>query len=376
MRAAWGCLTVSSLRNRTAILTALAAAFVLSIAGCGSAGSGKGSAPRTKPPAVNHQANLAPQESLGLASQLVHIPGYSYVDPSVSEVNYLVERIRQMEKRLGVPGFIAAQSYHAVVAADASQNKSHTASGGSEVGFLALQAYSKPPPASLTDDETYFSDQHGGKAPITRLEISGTPVYVFEYPDMPNSRFQYSWLRHGILANFDGAARGPLERWLNLYLAAPNPAPGETAQPHTARAGEPALTAVPGYEYANLRTKEARAMKKMIKASPDRLKAGSAHMILNEGMQPIAVIFLVETRYPDLPQVEQNVLRGMAEGQAPAGMHMSWKTIHSEKVMVAKSSSNAVYGWYHSNVITTVSGDNSSDVRDFVEAFLQAVHAP
>ena len=235
---------MSSLRSRTAAWTALATAFVLSITGCGSAGSGGGG--QTPGTTVNHRANLAPRESLDLASQLVQIPGYSYADPSVSEVNLYIKRIRQLEERLGVPGFIAAQSYHAVVAADASQNKSHTASGGSEVGFLQLYAYSKPPPASLTDDETYFSGQHGGKAPITRLEISGTPVYVFEYPDMPNSRFQYSWLRHGALATFDGAARGPMEHWLNRYLAAPNPSPGETAE-LAAR-----LVPVAGYAYVNL----------------------------------------------------------------------------------------------------------------------------
>jgi hypothetical protein len=181
-----------------------------------------------------------------MASQLVQIPGYNYADPSVSEVNLYIKRVRQLYERLGAPGFIAAQSYHAVVAADASQNQSHTASGGTEVGFLQLYAYSQAPPASLTDDKAFFSSQQDGKAPITRMEISGTPVYVFEQPDMPNSRFQYMWLRHGILANFDGAARGPMERWLNRYLAAPNPSPGETA-PLAAR-----LVPVAGYAYVNL----------------------------------------------------------------------------------------------------------------------------
>ncbi len=127
----------------------------------------------------------------------------------------------QPRRRKPSPGFIAAQSYHGVVAADASQNMSPTGSGGTEAGFLVLYAFSEAPPASLTDDEAFFSHQHDGKAPIARLEMSGTPVYVFEYPDTPDSRFMYSWLRHGILANFDGAARGPAERWLNRYLAAP-----------------------------------------------------------------------------------------------------------------------------------------------------------
>ena len=235
---------MSSLRNRAAALTALAAALVLSIAACGSAGGGGGG--QTPGTTVNHRANLAPQESLDLASQLVQIPGYSYADPPVSEVNRFIKRVKQLEKRLGAPGFIAAQSYHGVVAADASQNQSHTASGGTEVGFLQLHAYSQAPPASLTDDKRFFSDQHDGKAPITRLEMSGTPVYVFEDPGMPNSRFQYMWLRHGILGNFDGAARGPMERWLNRYLGAPNPSPGETAQ-LAAR-----LVPVAGNAYVNL----------------------------------------------------------------------------------------------------------------------------
>ncbi len=219
---------MSSLRNRAAALTALAAAMFLSIAGCGSAGGGGGESASSPAPSraatspVNHLANLAPQESPELASQLVRIPGYSYADPPVSEVNSQIKRVKQHEEQVGAPaGFIAAQSYHGVVAVDASQNKSRTTSGGTEVGFLVLWAFSQAPPASLTDDETFFSYQHDGKAPIARLEMSGTPVYVFEYPDTPDSRFMYSWLRHGILANFDGAARGPAERWLNRYLAAP-----------------------------------------------------------------------------------------------------------------------------------------------------------
>ena len=88
--------------------------------------------------------------------------------------------------------------------ANRSQNRSRTQSGR-EVGFLQLYAYSTAPPAGLETNTQFFSTQHDGKAPFARKQMSGTTVFVFEYPNEPDSKYQYSWLRHGILSNFDGA---------------------------------------------------------------------------------------------------------------------------------------------------------------------------
>ncbi len=73
----------------------------------------------------------------------------------------------QPRRRKPSPGFIAAQSYHGVVAADASQNMSPTGSGGTEAGFLVLYAFSEAPPASLTDDEVIsFVRNDRGCSPV------------------------------------------------------------------------------------------------------------------------------------------------------------------------------------------------------------------
>ena len=194
---------------------------------------------------VNHKTHRAKMESVVLAAQLVPVPGYRYADPSSAEVNAFIERLKQYENQLHAPKFFAAASFHSVVAKAQSQNRSATASGSREVGFLQLYAFGEAPPADLATNRQFFSAQHDGKSPKATLQMSGTTVFVFEYPNEPNSRFQYAWLRHGISANFDGASRGPLERWLRLYLAAPNPSPGET----------PALAArlvpVTGFAYVN-----------------------------------------------------------------------------------------------------------------------------
>jgi hypothetical protein len=218
------------------------------LAGCGAKSSPSSSTTTPKGPTttVNHQASLAPKETPDLAAQLVTVPGYSYVDPPASEINTDIKIFQDALKKANLPtDFIAAASFHGVVAADSSQNRSHTASGGSEVGFLQLYAYSEPPPAGLANDEAFFTSQHDGKAPITHLQLSGIRVYVFEIPNEPDSRFNYSWLRHGILANFDGADRTSLERWLSAYLATPNPSTGETTQLAAL------LTPVEGFAYVN-----------------------------------------------------------------------------------------------------------------------------
>jgi hypothetical protein len=180
-----------------------------------------------------------------LAAQLVNVPGYSYVDPSANEVKADIKTFEDAMKKAGLPAdFIAAASFHSAVAADASQNRSQ-GSLGREVAFLQLYAYSEPPPAGLANEQAFFSSQHEGKAPIAQMELPGIHVYVFEYRNEPDSRFQYSWLRHGILANFDGANRASLERWLGVYLATPNPSPSETA------ALVAHLTPVKGFAYVN-----------------------------------------------------------------------------------------------------------------------------
>lgn len=162
-----------------------------------------------------------------------------------------------------------------------------------------------------------------------------------------------------------------------------SPAPSPTtssSQPsaspsHSAQPGEPALIAVPGYDYVNPPADMAGEATKIVNADPQHLKSGSMHGVVHKGTF-IAVIILIQVQpqYADLPETQQNLLPAMAEGMAGSGAQVRWTTIHGEKVAIAKMGSQKVYAWYHNGTITAVNGTSGSDVRDYVDAYLQAAH--
>ena len=61
------------------------------------------------------------------------------------------------------------------------------------------------------------------------------------------------------------------------HSTSPAPAP---AGVHTAQPGEPALVAVPGYDYAHVPAGGPNA-KKLLQSDPEHLKAASAHVVLH-----------------------------------------------------------------------------------------------
>lgn len=155
----------------------------------------------------------------------------------------------------------------------------------------------------------------------------------------------------------------------------PTPSPSHSAQP-----GEPALIAVPGYDYADPPGDVASEAQQVVSAEPGILDSASAHAVLHNG-KLVAAIMLVQVnpRYADLPVLQQNIVPAMAEGMAGEGEHVTTETIHTEKVVVAESATEVVYAWYHNGEITAAVGSSESngqhDVRDFVDAYLQTAHA-
>lgn len=224
--------------------TLLLATFAL-VASCG--GVDRSTYTTSSPPTavVDHQVQLADHETPDLAAHLVTVPGYSYVDLPSAERDSTIARLHEREQEMGQSDFFLAMAWHGVVAADASQNRSRTAAGGSEVGLLALFEFRYAPPAGADDDATFMRFMAGANAGLTRHEIAGLPTYRYETPDRPDSAFTYLWLRHGVMGILDGADAGALERWLNVYLAVPVLSPGETA-----RLSE-RLVPVEGFAYVN-----------------------------------------------------------------------------------------------------------------------------
>jgi hypothetical protein len=200
--------------------------LVLPLAACVSVTSDQMTA--ETPPA--HSAVLADHENADLATHLVVIPGYTYVDPPADEIEASLAQLHEWEKASDEPDYFTALSFHGVVADDRSENDALTAAGGWELGYLALMSFRDAVTVGLDSDEKYFTWAYDGKTVPERLSIAGTTVFKFEDPDRPYSRYQYMWIRHGVQASFDGADDGAMERWLRLYLARSVLSPNETDQ--------------------------------------------------------------------------------------------------------------------------------------------------
>jgi len=157
---------------------------------------------------------LAAGETALIASQLTTVPGRHYVDITKSELNDQLSMIRSSAQKAG--DSMPAVSLYSVVADDPAQNPARTASGSSETGFLTLVEFATAP--SLGERENLPSSSKGYTG---REVIDGTTVFKFTDASRPDSKYTYVWLRHGVLASFDGATKAPTERWVHAYLAIP-----------------------------------------------------------------------------------------------------------------------------------------------------------
>src|SRR5215467_13293541 len=88
----------------------------------------------------------------------------------------------------------------------------------------------------------------------------------------------------------------------------PTPRPGT----HTARPGEPALIAVPGYDYADV-PDAAPSEKAIINSAPQVYRSASVHIVLHGGKK-IAVILLIQVKptYANLPEVMSELVKEIA----------------------------------------------------------------
>ena len=161
---------------------------------------------------------------------------------------------------------------------------------------------------------------------------------------------------------------------------APSPIFSPTPQPgtHTAEPGEPALIAVPGYDYTNASSDVVASAKELAKTDPLHYKSASAHNVLHEGTEIGGIILIqVKPQYANLPEVQQAMMPTMAKAMARPGAKVTQETIHTEKVVITSRDSHDVYVWYHAGAMTIVVGDSGKgpDIRGFVEANLKTAHA-
>jgi hypothetical protein len=166
-----------------------------------------------------------------------------------------------------------------------------------------------------------------------------------------------------------GGGGGPQPSPAASHITAPSSAPVHSAQP-----GGPALTAVPGYDYANIQS--GPSAREIIKSDPQHLQSASAHMILHEGNMIAALVLIqVKPQYANLPELQQGMAPSFAKALAGSGAKVSTETIYTEKVTIARNGSTVTYCWYHGGVVAEVTGNNGPGIHNFVEAYLKTAHA-
>ena len=153
--------------------------------------------------------------------------------------------------------------------------------------------------------------------------------------------------------------------------ASPSPTP-----PHTAQPGEPALIAVPGYEYTDPSSEAVATAQEFVKGDPLHFKSASAHNVLREGTEIGGIILVQMKPQYDTPAFRRAAMPAMAAGLAGPGAKVTRETIQNEKVVIASEGSDVVYIWYHAGALTFVAGNSGMgpDIRNFVEAYLKTAH--
>ena len=175
----------------------------------------------------------------------------------------------------------------------------------------------------------------------------------------------------GVAACGGGGAAPTTPTASHTTSASPVPLPTPRPGTHTARPGEPALIAVPGYDYADV-PDAAPSEKAIINSAPQVYRSASVHIVLHGGKK-IAVILLIQVKptYANLPEVMSELVKEIAG----SGEKVTQETIDTEKVAIGRGSSIVDYTWYHGGVVTTVTGGTGPDLPNFVQAYLKAAHA-
>lgn len=338
----------------------VAAVIAVGLVACG--GTTYDGSPQS-PSRSAHGPELAEGETAGIASQLVSVPGYRYVNVSRREVEEILGNLRGWAEKFGAPEFFRAVSMHSVVADDPAENTARAGSGLRETGFLMLFEFSDAPPAGL--EGTLVRRIAGLHTPLGYLKVADTEVVVIERQGQPQSRYQLFWYRHGVLGQVDGADIEPLERWVRAYLSIPEREPEETD-----RLAE-ALKPIPGYAYVNWWEEE-------IHAGLERIFAGatatSSHLVVDRDGRT-GGLMLAEIDLTTLDEVATRVeveMGGVAEALTIAGVPVRRITVGRPLSGIGDQPAQMATVLWRRNGIAGVFLGDPDDGGTFLARFLAA----
>ena len=355
--------------DRRALIVLGAAALAWVPAACGTSGGDRSTAPTTSRPAATsttqpkgstttttpsdrHQTDLADHETPGLASQLTEVPGFRYVDISKAEVAGQIDYLHGIEDEMGEDDFFRSASFHSIVSDRAADNTSRTASGGREAAFVSLMEFSSPPPAGY--DEEVVTGAIGSE-PASHFSVAGTDVYAVEFPDTPDSRYRYAWLRHGVLGDVDGRDRAVVERWLRAYLARPEREPQED----DALAAQ--LRPVDGFAYANVWDEDVNAV------ADGLLDEGraSTHAVA-DAKGAAGVLWLIEQG----SDLDATMLAAQVAELAPSGLAATSDVDGTTVATSMTDEGRKVWAWSSDHVLHVLVSTVPDRAQPFVDGYL------
>jgi hypothetical protein len=159
----------------------------------------------------DHQVELAIGENEFVTRFVVPVDGYRYENDDGGTYEDVGAVLEAFDSGTGTDVF-GAISLHSVVGDDPSQNTARARNGDWEVGWLQLIQLNEAIPFGADKKWSEFAVAFAiGDRPyeaIGQLDLSGTAVFVFENPELPDSRFHYAWLDHGVR----GSSMVPTER--------------------------------------------------------------------------------------------------------------------------------------------------------------------
>jgi hypothetical protein len=187
-------------------------ALLVAALGCGGGGEGGSGADD-----VDHQSDLALEETVEVTAHLVPVPGYEYVNVSGLEIGQVADVVDRVEKDVG-GDLISGFSLHSIVADDRTQNTARNRRGDYEVGFLQLLGFNEPVPIEL---EEQIADAFYGAPNDGVITIEEVKLFMFVDEESADSSYTYIWFGGDHEAIFDGADAEPMETWLRAYMSQP-----------------------------------------------------------------------------------------------------------------------------------------------------------
>jgi len=165
---------------------------------------------------------------------------------------------------------------------------------------------------------------------------------------------------------------------------APSPSPSVTA--HEAKAGEPPLIHVDGYQYvdptsAQLKTASLQNLTSITKVFPEAFTAVSVHLVSGPGMGTTWIVEMQLSPTLASPDMKQSMLTGMAaEGMTRADPPMKLVTESGETVAVGtthyyKTKVAPVWVWIHGDVLTMLLSISGDGAPTYVSAYLATANS-